>query len=788
VVALLPALAGASPAAPLQALEPLLADAAGQGSYTVRGAHPASALIDGRLRVLVRLAVGAPADTLQGFTAERAVGPVVPLQVAPERLKELASRPGVLMVEACRTVGPHLDLSGDQVGAAAARHKYSMDGQGVVVGIVDTGLDFRHQDFQHKDGKTRVLHLLDVSQTVKGSKETYNARAYSQQEINTQLELDRKLGKEAPVLVSQQDLNGHGTHVAGIAAGNGRAAASGFTPGRYVGVAPGASLIIVQASKDNTAAFHDADLIHGVQYIFERATALGLPAVVNLSVGTPMGPHDGTSNLAMAVSALTGGAGRVIVTSAGNDGGRDLHAMGFPALGGPDTVVLNIPAYTPSSSRELVHLELWYGEGDLTLQLTSPAGRTLEPVSTRQSQTVLTSEGLVKILNAPGGPYKPNGRYQAAVVVDEKDTISPAPGRWTLHLTGSASRYDVWLVNPGIRGQDNERPQLLGPLDANTSLSSPGTAQGVISVGAYSTRGIWESVAGKVGNKTVREGLYSYFSSSGPTLDGRFLPDVVAPGEFIISAMSMHAYPLHSRSAFYLPSIPFGLWHEDQVRGVLRGTSQAAPHVAGVAALLLQRDPSLTLEQVRELLRVGARADAHVGWGRAWSPRWGFGKVDALRSLALLDGLAAGKVDPGRSGVAVNRDLLPPGGGQQATVTIIPRDAHSQPLGAGRAVVVHTTAGRVTSPQHVARGRYEAELIPEAGMGRTARITVTVDNVELNHHPQVLLGPRRDLAGQHLRSSGGGCALHPLMPTSPSPAGALLILLGLVCVLVGRRP
>src|SRR5262249_61875088 len=146
------------------------------------------------------------------------------------------------------------------------------------------------------------------------------------------------------------DLFGHGTHVAGIAAGSGRATGAGLPAGRYVGMAPGADLVIVKGTRGSGNGFSDTDIADGVRFVFERAAALGRPAVVNLSIGAQSTAHTGHSAMEEMLSALVGSgtsaAGRIIVAAAGNDGGDDIHASGElagrgrargPIEGGPYT-------------------------------------------------------------------------------------------------------------------------------------------------------------------------------------------------------------------------------------------------------------------------------------------------------------------------------------------------------------------------------------------------------------------------------------------------------------------
>src|SRR5262245_45377323 len=173
--------------------------------------------------------------------------------------------------------------------------------------------------------------------------------------------------------------------------------------------------------------------------------------------------------------------------------------------------------------------------------------------------------------------------------------------------------------------------------------------------------------------RPITVGAPSLSSAPGPTFDGRFAPDLVAPGEFIASSLSRDTSPESPSSAFFSgPSDPHLAWADDGVHGLLRGTSQAAPVVAGAAALLFQADPALTPRTVREILRVTA-----VG-AVGSSPRLGFGRLDVLGAVRYALGQRGTAVDAIRSSVGVSRDALPPGD-EITIVSVTPRAADGTP-------------------------------------------------------------------------------------------------------------
>ena len=191
---------------------------------------------------------------------------------------------------------------------------FGAKGKNVIVGIVDSGIDWCHPDFIDPDtGTSRILYLWDQTLSPQAGESSPSPYGYG-------VEYDQNIINSALLtcnhnLVREKDDEGHGTHVAGTAAGNGEA-----SQGKYTGAAPQAKIIFVKTT------FSDADIMDGVSYIFEKAAQLGMPAVVNLSLGGHAGPHDGTSLLSQALDQLSG-EGKIVVVAAGNEGGDSVHAQ-----------------------------------------------------------------------------------------------------------------------------------------------------------------------------------------------------------------------------------------------------------------------------------------------------------------------------------------------------------------------------------------------------------------------------------------------------------------------------
>jgi subtilisin family serine protease len=736
----------------------------GRVGMVARGELPADSIGDGSRdgRALVTVRVRGGADSLRrgGFEAQPLTRDIAKLQVTADELRRLAQHPDVLVIEERRLLHPTLDRSAMAVGAPLARVTTGRDGTGVLIGVVDTGVDFRHADLRHADGTTRIAGLLDLAnaRTLHPELPDYDGAAlWLREDIDAVLNAEAS-GQTPPSPIAEMDSNGHGTHVSGIAASNGLATGGSLPAGRYVGIAPGADLVVAQATHGGNT-FTDTDVITGCQFAIDEAVREGKPIAVNLSLGGSGGPHDGSSDLEVALDELfpADQPGRALVIAGGNQGDLDRHAGGW-ILDGELTLPLFVPL---SSDQGQLSLELWY-VGALSIEVDSPSGQPYGPVKPGTSFT--SSNGQVGIDNGAAAGVGASGRQGATISISGPTGAGVAIGTWTIRLSGSSHRWDSWVVDePGPTGL----VRFLSNIAEDDLLSLPATAMNAITVGSFITRNGWITSAQEQITRTEIVGAVSTFTPSGPTADGRFAPDLLAPGEYIISALSSDAPATSSGSAFYVgPIDPLFAVADDGVHGVLRGTSQAAPHVTGAIALMLQANPQLTESQLREILRVSARDMAH-----GYTPRVGFGTLNVLGAMQYVEGKRGTGASASASSVGVSRDIVPPGD-DVVIATVTPRAEDGTPLGPGHQVLISASAGTPTGPvSDTGNGRYERRFAAHAPRGTVATISATVDGVPLSTRPSVYFVFSRVEIGQQF-ATRGGCAISPV---TTLPCGTLLL-------------
>ena len=543
-----------------------------------------------RIGILVKVRHSVWEASFLGMPVGVSTGTILTMKVTLEELLHIAACTDVVYVEPAWKTEPKLDQS---VPAIGADHVHAQSppviGEQVIIGAVDTGIDYTHLDFRYDadgDGFEESSRILSIWDQTSGFWGTY----YDREQIESDLALGFDSGEG---LVRETDTVGHGTQVMGVAAGDGSSSTAGF-----VGVAPGAQIIMVKTP------FYTSDILAGASYIFERADDLGLPAVVNLSLGGHSGPHDGTSLFEQGLDELVEGPGRVIVVSAGNEGDRAIH-VSHTLNGGSFTFSVN-----PASNA--LDLSLWYpGGSQFTLTVLPPGGVPLVVPCGTTGHTN-TAGGSIYVENATVGPNPNNGDNEIMIMLN--NVIAGTPWGFTVSDAGGGGRFDGWITSNGGR--------ILGG-DSTHTIDEPGNAERVITVGAFNTKAQWPSVSGEQDfTAEYPIGALSYFSSQGPTRDGRQKPELNAPGAWIAAALSAD-----SSSQGYLT-------HPDHEHAMSAGTSFAAPHLSGVIALMLSVDPQLTASEIKTKLTGTASTDGFTGL--VPNPRWGWGKVTADRAVAAV--------------------------------------------------------------------------------------------------------------------------------------------------------
>lgn len=531
-----------------------------------------------------------------GLDVVRTIGQIVTGTVRIEDVERVHDHVNVVSLKLATKVYPELAFSVAEINATQAQLQAAlppdfgaMDGAGMIVGIVDFGGDFAHRNFRTADGATRLLYLWDqAGGSTRLSPDGFGyGREFDAAAINSALQSNN------PYLALRYNPgdSSHGTHVMDIAAGNGRATGN-------PGVAPAADLIFVQLSVDGDEIGGDGNfgnsrhLLEAVDYIFTKAAALGRPAVVNLSLGTHGGPHDGSTLAEQGFDELLRQPGRAIVIAAGNSHQARGHASGAVRENTPRTLTWQIGAGDVTENE----LEVWYAGGRaLAVTLITPAGQRLGPV---ELDTTVTLEG-------PSGPvgqiihrqHDPNnGDNQIDILLD----ASLPAGDWGVELTtseGEPVAFHAWVERDAPQFQsrfaaaDDDRTHTLGSISCGAKT---------IVVGSY--------LAG------VPDAAISGFSAEGPTRDGKQKPEVSAPGQFLPQQGILAA--------------------RSTTQGTTRmsGTSMAAPHVTGLVALLFQAaDCPLGVDELRTVLTTAARKNPPAG--TSWSPRYGHGRVDAVATL-----------------------------------------------------------------------------------------------------------------------------------------------------------
>lgn len=485
--------------------------------------------------------------------------------VEESRIEEFSRLMEVIYIEKPKKLFYELDYSVDiSCIDSVQRGAEGLSGEGVIVAVIDSGIDYAHPDFINEDGSTRIIEIFDEAAD----------KIYGRDVINEAL---GKSGRQERLeLVPVTDASGHGTHVAGIAAGNGRASG-----GRYRGVAYKSELLIVKLGGDEY--FSTARLMEAVDYVIRKAASLGRPIAVNLSFGNNYGSHNGTSLLETYLNEISEMWKNVIVVGSGNEAAKGVHVGGALAER-TVTEELVIGQFEPS-----VDVQLWKSySDDFLVTLIAPDGRRIGPIYNENGILhYFAGNTRIYVYYGESAPYTTSQEIFIQLAAD-KNSNYIVPGIWRFEFQPMRirdGRYDMWLPAGSFVSTDTRFTRTM----PEVTLTIPSTAYKVITVGAYD----------------ARLQAYADFSGRGYTRNVLMIkPDLVAPGVGITAPSPGGGYTART------------------------GTSMATPFVTGSSALLMEwgiikgNDMYLYGEKVKAYLIRGARPlpgeelpSKKIGWG-----------------------------------------------------------------------------------------------------------------------------------------------------------------------------
>lgn len=469
-------------------------------------------------------------------------------------------------------------------------HPYlNLSGKGVIIGIVDTGIDYMKDVFQYEDGTSKIISIWD--QTIDGERpdKLYFGSVYTRENIN------EAINSENPYeIVPTVDTDGHGTFLASVAAGR--------QTDEYVGAAPGADLVIVKLRRanqyyidryfrppDQPNLYESSDYLLGVNYIFDKAKELNSPIVLCVGMGSNQGTHDGNSIFEDYISTVSKIPGNAIVTAAGNESNAKHHTQGvLPRTGSTNVVGVRIGEEKTSFAMTIIGSS----HDKISIGITSPTGEVISRIPYKVGLET-TEELTFEKTTVTIGYFKDVSTLIFITFKDAKEGI------WEVTLYGDSivnGEYHGWLP---MTGQVSPGVEFMKPVPDST-IVFPATSIRSITCGAYNSH----------------DNSLFVSSSWGPTLLPRMSPDFVAPG-------------VNIRGVY-----PIGY-------GTMTGTSTAAAITAGAAAMLMEWGiiqgylKSMDGDMIRVLLGTGCKREEGVKYPNT---RWGYGKLNLLRTFLSIAG------------------------------------------------------------------------------------------------------------------------------------------------------
>ena len=610
------------------------------------------------VQAIIKLADGVDKEDLSvyGVVCNSSTGDMATAMIPVDRIESLAASGLCKHIDVSFRGKPLLENTREHLGIDRIHSGIDLpqgyDGTGVVVGMIDHGFDYTNPTFLSADGSE--LRIRRVWEQTNDSGTPPAGMSYG-----------TELATAEAIMAKSYDVEliGHGTITSSIAAGRGVPSDTGI---KCKGIAPGADIVLVSV-QGTEASFFDA-----ISYIQSYARSVSKPCVINISIGTGLGSHDGNGMIEDYFTSYMNenNDSLVVVVAAGNNGDRKRHLSKTFSLSDTllcsriDGVIMGVEAVDLWCDRDFeVGLALVNTNTGQTVDFTgfyssgsdTAIGATLRIGGSTMINWGFYLQGLC-----------PNNKYNATAMFENENTLPDSIGFFFVARCRENASMHVWST-----AQDFVSSSVVpGSVDGDGQYTIEGigaTSDAVISVGSYVSSGTWVSINGGIQiSESLTEGGISNFSATGPTADNRIKPDIAAPGETIIVPTSKYS--------FFQSLADSTLWNgqTEWFEGT-KGTSLAAPMVTGIVALWLQHNPSLGIAEARNLIHNNARRDVFTG--DEPNNHWGWGKINAFAGLPQTTApmyLLTAIGSPCQNGFITGGGTLPAG---EHILTAVPRAA-----------------------------------------------------------------------------------------------------------------
>lgn len=548
---------------------------------------------------------------------------VVTARVTPEWLTTLSNDTRIIRLTASKRLRPFLQKARQVTGVDRVHAGDNLDtpftGKGIVIGVIDQSFEFKHMGFLDENGKSRIKMLWDRSKDIEKDIQSKAAPVYNVDALTKTHE-------------TYDPGSGHGTHVTNIAAG------SKHADNPFYGVAPKADIVVIPSSFENT------EIIEDIRAVKAYASREHKPWVANLSLGSVIGPHDGSTDYDQAIDRMAQDKGGIVVGAMGNEGDQYFHAFSSFQPGETKQVFIHYEKDQDGNATEddLTHIDFWgisevnaeqftvtpilavkssnaeqlkvkkYGADFWKKYLDDgKVWSEISPKNNRENHFVGVK--MNKLLEDLGSRYK-KIIFGVEITAKSTNTADATLHGWIYSEEPNYARFVLAKTDSKFESIKPDNLYIVG--EGGASIPS------AIAVGSFTTT---------VTDQHEKEGAHSTFSSNGPWLNPNYpKPAVLAPGASIMSALNKYAPGFDKNNAAYSNRFNNKVYHY----GYMEGTSMATPFVAGSIALWLEANPQLSYTDVLDILKETSTKHADME-GEAWTPTYGYGLINVYEGLKL---------------------------------------------------------------------------------------------------------------------------------------------------------